>query len=271
MSSKNYYEDVKIIKKPLKVRIKSFFIIILFFLIFGGIFVSARALSGVLTVSQVGNTIVYGDGVLKIDERKLYAVTMGEYDDENNAEKVALGANIQGAGGYIWLEKGRYYVFGSVYKTMEEAESVQTNLKSSSYKVSIREITLNKAKVSFANVEKKDIAKIKKAVDFLTRCYEKIYDYSVKFDKKKLNNLAVSSYISNLRSECKGHMTEVQLLLTNNPDAKLDAIIKALISIDELLDQTILKAIKDSGTGYSLRYAICRIVNVEFDLRKSLM
>ena len=139
MSKQVYYDDVKIIKKPLNQRVKyvlKFFCVVLVIIM---CFVGAGYLSKALTVGKLGAVIVYGGTTKKINEKVRYAVTLGESEDKSEAEKIALGASIQGASGYVW-HGDKYYVIGSIYSTRSDAESVLRNLQESKYNTDIVEI-----------------------------------------------------------------------------------------------------------------------------------
>ena len=97
-----YYDDVKIIKKPLKQRVKSLLKIFLIIVIVIGCFFGATYLSSALTVGNLTSYIVYGGTSVKRDKKVMYAVTLGSYDSYDEAERVALGSTIQGASGFVW-------------------------------------------------------------------------------------------------------------------------------------------------------------------------
>ncbi len=269
MSQNIYYEDVRIIKKPLKKRLKSIFIFLLIFSIFGGIVVSAMYLSRSIAVSNVGSIFVYGGTTIKLEERVLYGLSMGSYDSREEAESVALGATIQGAGGYIWQED-KNYVIGSIYSTKEDSELVKNNLSGSKYDLSILKITMPKLTLSFEDMENKSVSYIHSAINFFGECYKQLYDYSIKFDRGEINNLAISSGVSELRGQAKVFISNIQVLL-NSPHAKLQTIQNALIELDELLNETIIKTIDNTATNSSLKYSMCKVVNIEYNMRNKML
>ena len=130
MPKTSYYDDVKIIKKSFKSRLKSLLIFSLVIITIMGCFGMAIFLSEALTVGNLGALVVYGDTKLKIDKSSMYAVTLGKYVNKEEAVKVALGASVQGASGYVW-EDNEYYVIGNIYSSNEDALKVVENLKES--------------------------------------------------------------------------------------------------------------------------------------------
>ncbi|MGN0961727.1 MAG: hypothetical protein ACI4PF_06005 [Christensenellales bacterium] len=268
MSKINYYDDIKIIKKPFKQRLKSFVIIFLLVLTLLGCFGIASTLSSALTVGKLGAFMVYGDTKLKIDSSKMYAVTLGEYSSMDEAEKVALGATIQGASGYVWVDEN-YFVMGNIYSSNDDALKVLDNLKTSNYKVAIKEIAFPKLTLDFSMYQNSDMGTIKQAMSTFDTIYNTLYNYSIKFDKGEITHLAVSSGLSETRGEVKATIINIQNLI-NKEAGVLSKVQSALIKSDELLDQAIIKTIDNSSTNYSLKYSISSIVRIKYDLFNEL-
>jgi hypothetical protein len=85
--------------------------------------------------------MLYGDKVLKVPESKSYAVTMGEYSSLEEGNKVGLGVMVQGGSGYVWEQENKFFVIGSIYNSLDDANSVINNIKNSNYQVNILEST----------------------------------------------------------------------------------------------------------------------------------
>lgn len=268
MPNETYYSDIKIIKKPLKQRIKSILIFLCVILVGIGCYGVAYFLSSALTVGNLGAFVVFGDTKIKIKAKTYYAVTLGEYDDRLKAEQVALGANIQGAGGYIW-EDDKYWVIGNVYSSMSDAEKVKENLKESKYSVDIKEITTQNLNLNMDMYEQENMNTINSAFEIFDSIYDSLYDYSVRFDKGEITNLAVSSGLSELKGKVKGIIIDVQNLLIKG-DSVLSRVQSSLVMSDELLDQTIIKTMDNSGTNYSLKYSVASIVRIRYELFSKL-
>lgn len=259
-----YYDDVKIIKKPFKkrfLRVVSFFCIVV---VFSLCIVVSNYFSSAISVSGVFSSLVYGGEKIKIKEKKYYAVVLGSYDDIEEAKKVALGSTIQGASGYVWSDD-KHYVIGSVYYTKEDGNKVIENLKDSNYEVSLKEIVVSEINMHFDDYENKDVRKIENALNFLRDTISQIYEYSISFDKSEINNLAVSSNLSNVRGEIKVLISEMQFLLNTQND-NLQKIQNTLIKTDQLLNEVILKTIDNTSTGYVLKNTIASLVRFEYEL-----
>lgn len=271
MSRERYYDDVKIIKKPLKKRIKKFLVFFAIIFMLVGIIISSFYISKSITVGKLGSIFVYGDTSFKISESKMYIVSLGKYASKDEAEKVSLGATIQGASGFVWESGNEYIVVGSMYENLSDAESVKNNLSNtaSNYSISIEEIKFPKITLNFDEYDNKDVAEIKNAVEFCDTLYSDLYNYSIKLDKKEINNLAISSEISALRGKLKSYINKIQSILSL-PNAKLSVIQNSLIAIDELLDTAILRTIDNTGLNYYIKSLFVNVARIKYDMMINL-
>lgn len=266
MSRNVYYEDVKIIKKPLALKIKLILSIVVIFLVLGGVVVSAFYISKSITVANLGSLFVYGGTKIKIGESVVYMLSLGEFNNRGDAEKVSLGATVQGASGFVWEKDNRYFVVGSMYKSNEDAEKVKNNLLgSSNYKAEVVQVKYPKINISFDDYENSDVDKIENAISFFDDVYLEVYNWSLKFDKGEINNLAISSGLSSLRGELKGFVSKIQTLLST-PNAKLQYIQDSLIKLDELMDSAIIRTIDNTGLNYYLKNVFVNVLKIKYDL-----
>lgn len=270
MSKIFYYDDVKILKRPFKAKFKKIFIFISCIIILIGTIFTSVFLSKALTIGNITTALIYGGQDVDIAKHQMYLVTLGKYSDYSEAEKVALGATIQGASGYIWNIDSIYYVIGNVYRNENDANSVKENLQSTNYSVDIVQLNFPKLDIAFDDFENKEVAKIKKGFEFIDDVYDSLYDYSIKFDKGEINNFAVCSNISSIRGECKVQISTIQNLLIDAKSEHLQKLINALTRIDEILNISILKTLDNSSTNYSLKNALVSIVYEKYDLYNSL-
>lgn len=271
MPKSKYYSDVKVIKKPIKKRLKSILNFLIFVCIFVGVIFASIAFSNALQVGDVGAYLVYGDTSISIKSSSIYILSMGEFESLGESEQVALGSSIQGASGYVWRENNMFYVVGSIYPSLDEANKVINNLKDTTkYNLDVIPVNFPDLKIKLSDYENKQVNKVEDAILFLDKLYSSIYGYSISFDKSEINNFAISSNLSDLRGECKVKISNMQdLLKTSNKAIK--RIQSALILIDELLDESIIKTIDNSTTNYSLKNTLAKVVRIKYDLYNDLI
>ena len=158
-----------------------------------------------------------------------------------------------------------------MYENLAEAESVKNNLASTitNYSITIEEVHFPKINLSFDEYDNKDVLAIKESIQFFDKVYQEIYDFSIRFDKKEINNLAISSEISALRGKLKSYMNKIQLLL-NNPNAKLIVLRDSLVELDELMDTSILRTIDNTGLNYYLKNFFVSIARIKYEMFNKL-
>ena len=264
MEIDEYYKDVKIIKKTFKMKLKLTLKIFLVVLTVFGVICCSVFLSEALTVRNVGAFFIQGDRKIKLNEKKYFAITLGEFDNFKDAEKIAIASQIQGASGVIW-EDGKFYVIGNIYKKLEDANSVSENLKNSNFKIGIKEITLNKKTLLFEDLDSLELYKIESAIKLLGNIYDVLYGYSIKFDKGEINKLAVSSGVGELRGEVKKHIVNLQNSTTIKNE-QVQKIQNVLIEIDEMLNVAMLQCLSGDIGNYLLKKTIVSICRSEYNL-----
>jgi len=264
-----YYDDVKVIKKPLKKRIKSIFIFFLVIIVMVACFFVSTYFSEALTVGNISSFLIYGGSDIKINSVTYYLVTLGEYGDQKEAESVALGSALQGASGYVW-QGDKYYVVGNVYYNLEDASSVKENLKNTNYDINVLNIEFPKLNLNFKDeYENSEIKKIREALEIFDTVCKSFYDDSISFDKSEINNVVVSSNSSNLRSEVKVLISNMQNLLKTQ-NAKVQTIQNGLIRLDELLNQTTLATIENNNINYKIKNTLLKALRIKYETYLSL-
>ena len=265
-----YYDDVKILKKPLKKRLKNIAVFFLAIGVFVGVFLSSMYLSRALSVGNISQTIVFGSTDINIKKHSYFMVLLGRYKDYSEANEVALGSTVRGASGYIWQMNGENLVVGNIYSNKQDAEVVKKNISDSMYKADIVELKFPKIKLNFEDKQNIDVKKIREAIEGIDQIYLELYDNSIKFDSGDTNNYAVCTAISSMRGKLKSSIINIQSLMQNKQNEHLQEILNALTKIDELLDSSLLIIIDNSATNYTLKYTIASVVNIKYDLYNSL-
>lgn len=261
-----FYEDVKVLKKPFKRRLKTIFAFFLFALMFGGVLFCSVYLSKALSVGNISQAIVFGGSDISIKDHSYYMVALGRYDDLNEAQEVALGSTLRGASGFVWKDNNSYLVVGNIYSSLQDAENVKKNIGNELYKTEIFEIKFPKIKFNFEDLENSDVKKIRIGLENIDKIYQTLYDYSIKFDSKDMNNFAVCNGISMLRGELKSNIINIQSIQKNSFSSQLQEIINSLTKIDELLDSALLIIIDNSATNYTLKNSIACVVENKYNL-----
>ncbi len=245
-----YYDDVKYIKH--KHTKFAFLWWILFPCMIAGVVLLAMFFSGVLA----GDFSLFSRYNYKTEQITYYGLSFGTYDDKETAQSVANGVVLQGASGYIWEQDNKYIVLGSIYMTYEDCQSVISNITGTNYNMNVFEITLPKIK---KNIDEYEILKLN--FEYMKQTIKLLYDTSIGLDTKVMTNLQVSSTINSQRSDGMVQKDNASLYILSTPSKYLDESIIALQHIIDTQDELVYKLIEDTSSSYSLRYALCSVVD----------
>ena len=262
--SKKYLPDIKVIKKPLT-TLKKWCVILLVIVVVCGVYILADYCSGALTMSNIVVSLSGGDKVSR-DKHSLYAVVMGTYDTYSEAERVGLGLQVQGAGGFVWQVSNKYLVVGSIYKDKDAADKVIENLKDSKYTTSVYEIKYPKISMHIKGMGGEDRDMIVSILDYIDRVYSEVYTYSLEYDSANITNLQISSYINTMLSESKVYVSALQEMSTRVGDKYIGILRDTMIAIETGLDAGMYRTLTDSGVNYYLKYLLCDIVHMSYEM-----
>ncbi|MBE5757642.1 MAG: hypothetical protein E7345_01750 [Clostridiales bacterium] len=206
--------------------------------------------------------------MIKISEKKHYAVTMGVYDTFEESRQVGLGLMIQGGSGYVWEKDNKFYVIGSIYSSIEDANKVIENIKNSNYDIDILDIKFSAINIKFDDYENKQVKEIEDALKLIDLIIEEVGSLAIRFDKSEINNFAVSSSLSDLRGDVKVSIATMQNIL-KIPNEAVNLIQLKLIKIDELLDSAIIQTIEKTE-NYFLKNINSQMYQIKYDLYQGL-
>ena len=267
--SKNYLPDIKVIRKPFAF-VKRVVLILLVLSLVLGTFMLADVCSNALTFSAVGLGLKNNERV-NVEKYSLFAIVMATYDNKQDAEKVALGLQVQGAAGYIWQSNNKHLVLGSIYDEKEKADTVINNMGKTNYNPQVFEIKFSKLSLVIKGISKEDNVLITDSFNFLKKIYSEIYAYSVNYDSSISSNLAISSSLNTIKSETKVNISKLQELSARVDSHYINHIKDTFILIDSSIDTAVYRTLTDSGINYYLKYLMCEIVELSYKLNLSLL
>lgn len=267
--SKNYLPDIKVIRKPFAL-VKRWVLIVVIVASIVGTFMLADICSGALTLSTLGLNIVSTDRV-NVEKYTLYGVSMGTFDTRQDAEKVALGLQVQGAAGYIWTSNNKYVILGSIFSSIDDANKVISNLQESKYTSSVFEIKYSKLSLVIKGMSGDDKRLIEEIFSHSKKIYSEIYSYSINYDSSVSSNLAISSSLNTLKGETKVYISKLQEMSSRIECEYLSLIKDTYITLDAMLDSAVYRTLTDSGVNYYLKYLMCEVVDNTHKLNVSLL
>ena len=251
--TKNYNDYVY--KRPKKKKFGFWFLIIMFCICLFVAFNVADIVSSLI----IGKGSIFYNGKYYISSSTYYAVSIGSFKNQDEAESCATSVKKQGGAGYVHLS-GNYYVLLAMYSSTIDAQSVISKLKSSGVSASIINVNIPRLNFKFSD---KDKNLVKAAESFLD-VYEFLYDLSIKYDSGSLSSDSVKMSV-------KSKIDELKFLQKLEPTSKEGLVIKEnAIIIPQRLMQITNAPAENYQLNSEIKYVYMQIVFDYIKLCKSL-
>ncbi len=143
---------------------------------------------------------------ITLAERTTYALQMGAYSRQENAQAQSNALKAIGAAGYVLQDGERYRVLASAYKDAESADKVAAQLLAEG--VESRQLPLTRSKRVFTVTGTvKQIEAIQNAVEGVDPMIGQLYDAYVAFDKEQQSVSQGIAGLSEIRMDVQRHLT----------------------------------------------------------------
>ena len=251
--TKNFHNDI-VIKKRKHHFFKKFGIFVIFALSLCLVVFLADVLSTALTAGNFSFAMIKKNNI-KIEEKTLYAVTMGKSEDKFQAFNIAGGASVLGAGGYVWEENDVYLVMANVYSSLSDAEKITNGLNSYNYEIDIYEIKIPKVKIDTSSLSKKDRKEVLNAINRLYSLYEDLYTMAINIDTKNITFIQGGSLVNRYKSECKIITNKLNSINASLDLEYITKISNTYVYVTEMLDTLVYKLLKDGQLNYIVKNA----------------
>ena len=262
-----HYSGVKLVKRK-RTKRKKFGVFLFCVLCVGGVVLFATGVPDALKISSF--SFLFKSETNVVNAHSYYAVLMGEYGSESEAQAVASGASVVGAGAYVWNTDGKFLVVGNVYKNKADAETVAKNISGNNYNVSVYEIKYSKLKVDLNNLSSEQELEFVNAINFLDDMFLKVYNYSVKFDKSEIVATVVSSELNTLKSEIKVWASKLDSINSFVPTSFGLSIKNTFVALATEFDSCVLKVINGASVSKDLKYLTTSVAVRKFNLFNNL-
>lgn len=144
-----------------------------------------------------------GELELQVSAQTYYAIQLGAFSSQENAEVEGERMRARGAGGFVYHSDGHYRVLAAIYETQEEARSVKTQLKEQNgqdagiYVISLPALALR------VTAGKDQLSAVKTGFDSLASQCGQILALCEKFDRGEITEqdarAALGDYAKTLR------------------------------------------------------------------------
>ena len=261
------YSDTKYILLKRKKRAKGFFVFLFCVIIFVFMLFASSVFTDVL---KVGNFSFLFSNSVKINSHSYYAISMGEYKTDKEAQNVASGVSVMGAGAYVWFNQGVYYVLGNAYENLLDAQTVLKNVSGNNYDVKIKEIKYNKITINSNDYSDEQKQVLLNAIKNIDNIFKNCYNYSIQFDKGEVVSTVVSSRLNTLKSDVKIWQDKVDLINSVVVTNQGLYIKNAYIGLISELENAVLKVIDGTSVNKDLKYLTCAVSIIKYDLYNNI-
>lgn len=216
---------------------KSFFAFLFVIIVISVVIFFSISFSQFLTVSKVVNV----NTNYIVTEKYVYGLSLGNFSKTEDANNFSDDLKKQGGAGAIYFEN-EYKVLSSIYPTINEAKSVQKNLKELGTESEIVKICLNPLNFN-VNLSSNSQKILSESINLFYNSYKSLYDYSILFDKKEIDAIKAKENIFSLLERNKKIIekyndyfktsSNVCILYTKIYLSKLNQIVSNLNNCDE--------------------------------------
>ena len=143
-----------------------------------------------LSISNVLTNILNLDISHLFNEKILYAIKVGSYNDYQTSNVFALSLKKQGGAGFVISDNTHYVVLLSCYETKSDAIRVCENLQNNGIEADIFEMKLKSFDFSVKLTDNQKSYASQALNSFFTS-YQDLYKLSIGFDSQKISKLDV--------------------------------------------------------------------------------
>ena len=147
-----------------------------------------------------------------IEANTVYALQVGVFDEEANAEEMAQTLKDKGGAGYIIQDGDSYRVIISAYRTEAEAENVKTRLaEEQKLDSKLYNITTEQINVELSAPEEY-LAQLEDAIEESADIHEALLELSLSYDKGDLNLEQVKSELETLKDTADEKVSQMEAI-----------------------------------------------------------
>ncbi|MBQ0017534.1 MAG: hypothetical protein KBT30_02760 [Clostridiales bacterium] len=228
-----------------------FWLVLIFAIVIGAIFVSGKIKSFV----GINDKVIF-------ENKEIYLISVGEFQDYNTAYILSENIKKQGGAGYIYKNNNIFNVLTSAYENKNDALSVIENLSNENIDAEIIALKLQ-AINSSDEIKKDELVCFKNSVNAFYETYLKLYELSVGYDQKALTKLSSFDEIDRIKGSLQSTLSEFSENYVNSGNAVYVYLKVYLSNLIENLED--LKT-KESNFGGEIKncYIECLMTYKEF-------
>ncbi len=141
---------------------------------------------GALWLSKMIPSFVGIDNNLLVNDRQVYCVSAGVFEDYSTAFAFSETIKKQGGAGYVLKRDNSYHVLLSAYPKKDSALKVIENLSYENIEAELCVISLEKISMKISD-ENNDKMKVKSALNVFYNSFDALYSISIDYDQNALS------------------------------------------------------------------------------------
>ena len=223
------------------------------------------------SVITTGNLSFSAVSIASTSTYKFYAVSISNFTSKTQAEENANDIHAKNAGGFVFLQSGKYYVLASIYQNKNDAESVATNLSTLSYTPEVIEISFEKA--NFSNCSSGNLKNnYLQFLDEFKLAYQKLYDISVSLDTSVFSETKSRIEIDAIKTNFKNKMEELSSGTSSNDGVYFATLKRYAGKIENSLSELVeYESTQNYPLSAKIKYVYMDIINSLKELSESLV
>ncbi len=205
---------------------------------------------------------IFSSGKIRVSNTTMYAVSVGQFETEQQAQTISQQISSQGGAGYVY-HSGDYFVFTSLYDSIVDAKSVVEKLKTDQVQAKIVNINIPAITLSYKGKSREDILT---CIEFFKQAYQELYSLSIEYDSGKITTLQVKDKIVQLVAKSKQILNQSSRLVSKENKPQLLLLENKLMSVNLVLQN--LYDFQPQGLYFNsaIKYTYFKIIllNIEY-------
>lgn len=157
---------------------------------------------------------VVSSELLELPQLTCYALQMGVYSTESNAEKQAVALQEVGAGGYILQDGERYRVLAAAYASEEDLQKVRQQLSAEGLDSAAYPFSSLQSKLVVTGTEAQ-VDTLERALGGLLELQRELCELAIAFDRDQQPIEAGKSSIAAFSQKVEGYLTDIAAVSTD--------------------------------------------------------
>lgn len=247
-------------RKSKKKNFKWFFIIILV-MCFLMVFFVANAFSNLLAFSNIS---LFKAKPIIAKAYNVYAISVGEFEDEVSAQNFAEKLKLGGAGGFVMYDLS-YCVILNAYLSSSDAQNVLEKILPTYENVELKTLEINRCQLSgIENQEQR--GQVENALNIFKDTYQKLYEISVNLDLGKITSSEAKVKLTELLNQASIKASNFREVVSEMGETSFSLAQAKVDQVVSLLNNLVQSALVSTRLSSLIKYDQIVCLNLQNEL-----